>query len=189
MALVGSFDLGLITDAGLWERLQWNLLLPRRFSQPHERLVLASFLSERAMKFSLRGVMTIPPLLCSQLLFFSPFSQNQKKKKNVCFVARGNRIPLFIWHAFPRLLSSRQPATWNYLASNFLPFFFFFFFFFSRTHRCKWKHFPVDTFVTCSFLLTRERNVVMNCDHCVFSHFQPRYVVQILTVSHSSCIH
>lgn len=116
------------------------------------------------------------------------FPRTKKKKKNVCFVARGNRIPLFIWHAFPRLLSSRQPATWNYLASNFLPFFFFFFFFF-RTHRCKWKHFPVDTFVTCSFLLTRERNVVMNCDHCVFSHFQPRYVVQILTVSHSSCIH
>lgn len=56
--------------------------------------------------------------------------------------------------------------------------------FFSLICRCKWKHFPVDTFVTCGFLLTRERNVVMNCERTIFSHFQPRYVVYTSSASY-----
>lgn len=108
--------------------------------------------------------------------FLSVFSS---QKKSVAATSQEETIPLFIWDAFPRLLSSRQTATWNYLASNFLHFFFPFF----LTRRCKWKHFPVDTFVTCVFLLTRERNVVMNCEHA-FSLISSQGTWYISSLSH-----
>lgn len=168
VALVGSFDLGLISDASLRERLEWNLPLPGRFSRPHERAVLDVF-SPHSRPWNSVSV--------ERWQFRDFFVRNYSFSRSI-FLAQKNAsvssqeeiVPLYLSRS-PSVPIKRTTSHLKLLSISFSCIFF------SLICRCKWKHFPVDTFVTCGFLLTRERNVVMNCERTIFSHFQPRYVV------------